>query len=642
MSNNSNTIIDVDHVSVRFNLANQKVNNLKEYAIKLARHELMFQEFMALKDVSLHIKPGESWALIGTNGSGKSTLLKAITGILKPYEGSVKVRGRIAPMIELGAGFDMELTARENIYLNGAVLGYSREFMAEHFDSIVEFAEIGSFLDSPIKNFSSGMKARLGFAVATMVDPDVLICDEVLSVGDVNFRKKCSYRMEQMLNGGTTLLYVSHNMDSVLELCDHAMWLDHGEVVMAGDAETVCRAYNETQNQIFRQERKKQTRAAAHADNAHYDYLVVGAGPFGASFAYQAAIMGKTCMVIDQSDHIGGLTHTRIEHNINVSKYGAHILHTNDGDTWRFLQKFAAFNSFRYAPIATDGEDMFNLALNMNTYRELWRVRTPDEAREMIRRQTEEEKKLIPEGTESLNLEQKILTTYGRDIYTRILKEYFEKKWGRPCSELPTYLLSWFPSRYSYDGYFYDDRYQGIPASGYTAMFENMLEGIEVRLNTSYRSFIQDSPYQFDKIIYTGPIDEYYDYCFGHLASRTVRLEDELLETENYQGNAVAYYTGEDTAYSSILEHKHLERGTQKHTLISRVYDGEFTPGCGLYPAAPVRDPESMKRYEQYRQLAEKEPRMVFCGMNGSYSPLNTTNSVAQARKLAKSLSAKK
>lgn len=637
----SKNIIDVDHVSIRFNLANQKVNNLKEYAIKFAKHELMFQEFLALKDVNLHIKPGESWALIGTNGSGKSTLLKAITGILKPYEGSVKVRGKIAPMIELGAGFDMELTARENIYLNGAVLGYSREFMAQQFDSIVEFAGIGDFLDSPIKNFSSGMKARLGFAVATMVDPDVLICDEVLSVGDVNFRKKCSYRMEQMLNGGTTLLYVSHNMDSVMELCDHAMWLDHGEVVMAGDAETVCTAYNETQNQMFRQERKKQTAVSAHADDNHYDYLVVGAGPFGASFAYQAAVMGKTCLVIDKSDHIGGLTYTRIENNINVSKYGAHICHTNDRETWRFLQKFADFNSFRYAPIASDGKDMFNLALNMNTYRELWHIKTPQEAEEIIRRQTEAEKQRIPEGTQVLNLEQAILTTFGRDIYTRILKGYFEKKWGRPCAELPTELLSWFPSRYSYDGYFYDDQYQGIPASGYTALFENMLEGIEVRLNTDYRSFMKDCPYSFDKVIYTGPVDEYFDYCYGHLAARTVRLEEEVLEIENYQGNAVMFCTGEDTACSSILEHKHLERGTQKNTVISRVYDGEFTPGCGLYPAAPVRDAQSMKRYEQYRQLAEKEQGIVFCGMNGSYSPLNTTNSVAKGRALAKALAAR-
>ena len=228
----SKYIIDVDHVSIRFNLASEKVNNLKEYTIKMIKHELLFQEFMALKDINLHIRPGESWGLIGSNGSGKSTLLKTITGILKPYQGSVKVRGSIAPMIELGAGFDMELTARENIFLNGAVLGHSEAFMEEHFEDIVDFAGIRDFLDSPIKNYSSGMKARLGFAVATMVDPEILIVDEVLSVGDYQFRKKCSERMEQMLSGGTTLLYVSHDIPSVKRLCSHAMWLDHGDVIM--------------------------------------------------------------------------------------------------------------------------------------------------------------------------------------------------------------------------------------------------------------------------------------------------------------------------------------------------------------------------------------------------------------------------
>ena len=192
-------IIDVDHLSIQFNLGNVKVNNLKEYTIRRLKHELTFQEFLALKDVDLHVKKGESWGLIGTNGSGKSTLLKTITGIMKPYKGTVKVRGKIAPMIELGAGFDQELTARENIFLNGAVLGHSRKFMEEHFDEIVEFAELQRFLNSPIKNYSSGMKARLGFAVATMVDPDILICDEVLAVGDEAFRRRCEERMQQML-----------------------------------------------------------------------------------------------------------------------------------------------------------------------------------------------------------------------------------------------------------------------------------------------------------------------------------------------------------------------------------------------------------------------------------------------------------
>lgn len=240
---NDKIAIDVNHVSVRFNLANQKVDNLKEYCIKLIKKELMFQEFWALKDVSLRIRAGEAWGIIGTNGSGKSTLLKAISGILKPSKGSITVRGTVAPLIELGAGFDGNLTARENIYLNGCVLGYSRKFLEEHFDEIVDFADIGEFLDSPIKNYSSGMRARLGFSVATMVKPDILIVDEILSVGDYQFRKKCQKRMTEMLSSGTTLLYVSHSIEEVKGLCTHALWLNKGDPVMQGEAASVCDAY---------------------------------------------------------------------------------------------------------------------------------------------------------------------------------------------------------------------------------------------------------------------------------------------------------------------------------------------------------------------------------------------------------------
>lgn len=236
-------MVDVDNVTIRFNLATQKVDNLKEYFIRLATHQLMFQEFLALQDVNLKVKKGEAWGLIGVNGSGKSTLLKAISGIMKPYKGTIKVNGNIAPLIELGAGFDANLTARENIFLNGAVLGHSKKVMEQHFDNIVDFAGIRDFLDSPIKNYSSGMKARLGFSVATMVKPDILIVDEVLSVGDYKFQKKCQERMKTMMKGGTTLLFVSHNIEQVKKLCTHAIWLDHGHVLMSGEVQQVCDAY---------------------------------------------------------------------------------------------------------------------------------------------------------------------------------------------------------------------------------------------------------------------------------------------------------------------------------------------------------------------------------------------------------------
>lgn len=236
-------IVDVDNLTIRFNLATEKVDNLKEYVIKLIKKELMFQEFLALQNVNLKVRRGESWGLIGVNGSGKSTLLKAVCGILKPYRGNVKTVGTIAPLIELGAGFDMNMTARENIFLNGTVLGHSRKFMQQNFDQIVDFAELRDFLDVPIKNFSSGMQARLGFAIATMVQPDILVVDEILSVGDFQFQQKCYARMQEMLDGGTTLLYVSHDVESVRRLCSHAIWLDHGHVQMSGPAEEVTEKY---------------------------------------------------------------------------------------------------------------------------------------------------------------------------------------------------------------------------------------------------------------------------------------------------------------------------------------------------------------------------------------------------------------
>lgn len=236
-------IINVDHVSMRFNLAQEKTETLKEYAVKLLRGQLMFNEFYALKDVSFQVERGESVALIGRNGSGKSTMLKVIAGVMYPSQGSVRVNGEIAPMIELGAGFDMELTARENIFLNGAVLGHDRAYMQEHFESIIDFAELKDFVDVPVKNYSSGMLARLGFAVATEVKADLLVVDEVLAVGDFMFQQKCQKRLADMLAGDTTLLFVSHNSQQVQELCRRAIWLDHGVVRGDGPSAEVCAAY---------------------------------------------------------------------------------------------------------------------------------------------------------------------------------------------------------------------------------------------------------------------------------------------------------------------------------------------------------------------------------------------------------------
>ena len=242
----NNVCIRVENATVRFNKASEKIDSLKEYAVKLVRGQLMFEEFIALRDIDLTIRQGESWAFVGRNGAGKSTLLKLISGILKPYKGKVTVTGSIAPMIELGAGFDSNLTAEENIYINGCIRGHSRQFMREHFDEIVEFAQLQDFLKMPIKNYSSGMRARLGFAVATMVKPDILIVDEVLAVGDAAFRRRCSERMKELLSGGTTLLFVSHNSGDVRSLCQNVVWLDHGQIHQMGPTDEVLTAYEAT------------------------------------------------------------------------------------------------------------------------------------------------------------------------------------------------------------------------------------------------------------------------------------------------------------------------------------------------------------------------------------------------------------
>lgn len=241
--NEQNSIISVKDVSMVFNLATEKVDSLKEYVLKLLKRELMMQAFNALTDINLEVNPGESVALIGVNGCGKSTLLKIIAGVMHPTKGSVTVRGSIAPLIELGAGFDMDLTARENVFLNGAVLGHDRKFMEEHFNSIIDFAELWDFVDVPVKNFSSGMIARLGFAIATEVRADVLIVDEVLSVGDFRFQEKCHKRMEEMMSGGTTLLFVSHSTKQVRDLCQKAVWINKGKIMKYGEVNEVCDAY---------------------------------------------------------------------------------------------------------------------------------------------------------------------------------------------------------------------------------------------------------------------------------------------------------------------------------------------------------------------------------------------------------------
>ena len=609
-------IVDVDHLWIRFNLASQKVDNLKEYAIKMLKHELMFQEFFALQDVSLKVKKGEAWGLIGTNGSGKSTLLKTISGILKPYKGTITKHGSIAPLIELGAGFDGNLTARENIFLNGMVLGHSRKFMEEHFEEIVDFANIRKFLDSPIKNFSSGMKARLGFSVATVVNPDILVVDEVLEVGDYNFRRRCNERMRQMLAGGTTLLFVSHNIQTVKGLCDHAIWLDKGVMRMSGESGPVCDAYLAEQEATAHANKEKK-RKKMREEGKQYDYLVVGAGLFGAVFAHEMALAGKRCLVIDKRSHIGGNVYTENVDGIQVHRYGAHIFHTSDKEVWDYVNKLTEFNNYINSPVAVYKDELYNLPFNMNTFSQLWGIRRPQEVKEKIASQSADLHIAEPK-----NLEEQALSLVGPDVYEKLIRGYTEKQWGRDCKELPAFIIKRLPLRFTYDNNYFNDRYQGIPIGGYTQMVEKLLEDVDVMTDTDFFEYRKGHADQFKKVVYTGMIDEYFDYQFGHLQYRTVRFDTERIEEENYQGNAVVNYTQREVPYTRVIEHKHFapeeERKNPKdYTIISREYSEEWGPGSEPY--YPVNDEKNGALYEKYRELAEKEENVIFGGRLGLY-----------------------
>ena len=525
-------------------------------------------------------------------------------------------KGTIAPLIELGAGFDGNLTGRENIYLNGMVLGHSRKFMDEHFDEIVQFANLKKFLDSPIKNFSSGMKARLGFSVATVVNPDILIVDEVLEVGDYNFRRRCQERMQQMLAGGTTLLFVSHNIQTVKNLCDNAIWLDKGVVRMAGPSELVCNAYKEEQDRIAKEKKEEKRRKLREAKKP-YDYLIVGAGLYGAVFASEMTKKGKRCLVIDKRDHIGGNVYTKDVDGIQVHQYGAHIFHTSDKQVWNYVNKLTEFNNYINSPVAVYKDELYNLPFNMNTFSRLWNLHTPKEVQAKIQEQIAD-----LHITEPQNLEEQALSLVGTDVYEKLIKGYTEKQWGRDCRELPAFIIRRLPLRFTYDNNYFNDRYQGIPVGGYTQMVEKLLDNIDVMLETDFFTYRKEHPEMFKKVVYTGMIDEYFDYCYGHLEYRTVRFETERLEEENHQGNAVVNYTEREVPYTRVIEHKHFapeeEREHPKDfTIISREYSTEWKPG--IEPYYPVNDEKNSALYEQYAELAKKEKDVIFGGRLGQY-----------------------
>lgn len=360
-----------------------------------------------------------------------------------------------------------------------------------------------------------------------------------------------------------------------------------------------------------------------------YDYLVVGAGLYGAVFAHEAKKAGKTCLVIDKRNHIAGNIYCENVDGINVHRYGAHIFHTSNKEVWEYINQFAEFNHYINSPVAVYKDELYNLPFNMNTFSRMWGVKTPAEAKAKI-----EEQRAELGITEPKNLEEQALSLAGRDVYEKLIKGYTEKQWGRPCTELPAFIIKRLPFRFMYDNNYFNDRYQGIPMGGYTKIVEKMLEGIPVQLETDYFDFIKENPEIAKKTLFTGMIDEFYGYKLGTLEYRTVRFETEKLDMENYQGNAVVNYTDREVPYTRIIEHKHFEFGKQPVTVISREYSSEWKPG--IEPYYPINDEKNNGLFAEYRKLADKEEKVIFGGRLGNYKYYDMDKVIEAALELVK------
>ena len=360
-----------------------------------------------------------------------------------------------------------------------------------------------------------------------------------------------------------------------------------------------------------------------------YDYLIVGAGLFGAVFAERAMAHGKSVLVIDKRNHIGGNIYTESVEGINVHKYGAHIFHTNDKHVWEYVCRFAEFNRYTNSPVANYKGEIYSLPFNMYTFNKMWGVVTPEEARAKIAEQRE-----AAGITEPKNLEEQAISLVGTDIYERLVKCYTEKQWGRPCDKLPSFIIRRLPVRFTYDNNYFNALYQGIPMGGYTPMVEKMLVGADIRLGVDYLENREELDALCDKVIYTGPIDSYFGYEYGPLEYRSVRFETELLDTDNFQGNAVVNYTDGETPYTRIIEHKHFEFGTQSKTVISKEYSQEWQPG--IEPYYPVNDEANGELYKKYKLLADREEKTIFGGRLGQYRYYDMDAVIASALDLAK------
>ena len=360
-----------------------------------------------------------------------------------------------------------------------------------------------------------------------------------------------------------------------------------------------------------------------------YDYLIVGSGLFGSIFAYEANKKGKTCLVIDKRSHVGGNIYTQEVEGIHVHKYGAHIFHTSNKEVWDYIQQFAQFNRYTNSPIANYKGEIYNMPFNMNTFNKLWGVVTPEQAKEKIDEQIKES------GiTEPKNLEEQAISLVGKDIYEKLVKGYTQKQWGRPCNELPSFIIKRLPVRFTYDNNYFNDLYQGIPIGGYTQIIEKMLEGIDVKLNYDFFEHRKELEEIADKIVFTGMIDQYYDYCYGELEYRSLRFEEEILDTDNYQGNAVVNYNEYEVHYTRIIEHKHFEYGTQPKTVITKEYPASWHKGDEPY--YPMNDEKNNALYEKYKALAQKEDKVIFGGRLGMYKYFDMHHVIEESLKCVK------
>lgn len=357
-----------------------------------------------------------------------------------------------------------------------------------------------------------------------------------------------------------------------------------------------------------------------------YDYLIVGAGLYGAVFAYEATKKGKKCLVIDKRNHIGGNVYTEKVEEINVHKYGAHIFHTNNKEIWEYVNQFAEFNRYTNSPVANYNGEIYNLPFNMNTFNKLWGVVTPEQAKQKIKEQRE-----AAGVKEPKNLEEQAISLVGTDIYEKLIKGYTEKQWGRSATELPDFIIKRLPVRFTYDNNYFNDKYQGIPVGGYTGIIEKMLDGSEVKLGVNFFENRQKFENLANKIVFTGMIDEFYNYKFGVLEYRSLVFENETLDNDNYQGNAVVNYTDRETPYTRIIEHKHFEFGTQDKTVITKEYPTEWKKGDEPY--YPINNKQNTELYHKYKALAEQEENVIFGGRLGTYRYYDMHQIIASALK---------